>query len=291
MVKKMTWDLCYVAALSPCGDNTFTSFLSSLELRTDLEIEDPIFVKEGESAMIPKILCSPSTSPIAKQLGVYDPLELLARVRDIFHSEGLLFSAVSGEEASSRVRDYRNELGLNVLTGQRVHVSVGGFAGPESQMIQAAGILSGEALLEYITTKYGVGQDGEIQRKSYLPVIGVGAVILDKLGRILLMDRTEETYPGWFIPVGNIKQDPIDTIKSELKEELGIDASIKGEIYRRLHHGGKFEEVVYLADIGEQYAMNIEPNMCRDIRYFSAEEIRPDMRREIYYLAKYASTL
>ncbi|MCM2325031.1 MAG: NUDIX hydrolase [Candidatus Woesearchaeota archaeon] len=285
----MNWDMCYIAAMNPSGETRFADFLKRLDV-TGLHIWPVEFLPDATASMIPKIACSPTTSPIAAKTNEFNPYALTRKIQQYFGSDGLITAIIDGDDATNAVRSLRDGLGYNTLDGQRIHVSVGGFYGPEADIMYAGKILKGERLIGYITGNFAL-IDENIIRINTLPIIGVGAVILDSRDRILLMERTEKRYNGWFIPTGNIQDNPEQTVISEMYEELGVKASIKRTLKTCLNQTGEYEQTIFQVDIGNQVPHNREIEKCRGLRYFSSDEImRLDspFAKEIYLMHRAA---
>jgi 8-oxo-dGTP diphosphatase len=72
----------------------------------------------------------------------------------------------------------------------------------------------------------------KISNKKQIQVVGVGGLILNKEGEILLTKRIELAFSQWNgkwgIPGGNVEfgENPDATLHRELKEELGIEVKI-----------------------------------------------------------------
>lgn len=72
----------------------------------------------------------------------------------------------------------------------------------------------------------------KIYKKNKIQIIGVGGLILNKKGEILLTKRIEPLFPQWNgkwgIPGGQVEfgENPTEALHRELKEELGIEVKI-----------------------------------------------------------------
>ncbi|MCC6030919.1 MAG: NUDIX hydrolase [Desulfurococcales archaeon] len=67
--------------------------------------------------------------------------------------------------------------------------------------------------------------------RSCLPKVGVGCIVFDEIGRILLIKRLYPPGRGrWSIPGGHVEkgEDVLEAAKRELYEETGIDADPVG---------------------------------------------------------------
>jgi len=110
--------------------------------------------------------------------------------------------------------------------------------------------------------------------------VGVGAVILDKGKRILLLRRTSKTrnnHNKWAIPGGGVEfgEDRSVALKREIKEELGCDLIILNEIWT-IDHATEEQRWVathYLCNPKGQIE-NREPEKHDMIQYFSYEEAK-----------------
>ncbi len=66
------------------------------------------------------------------------------------------------------------------------------------------------------------------------PIVGVGVVIFNKKGEILLIQRNKPPFKGFMsIPGGKVElgESLKDAVKREVKEECGIDVEVKDLIY------------------------------------------------------------
>src|ERR1700722_5920571 len=85
------------------------------------------------------------------------------------------------------------------------------------------------------------------------PLVGVGALIHDEQGRVLLIKRKFEPNKGrWSLPGGLLEtgEDPEDAARREVREELGLEAKVEGllqvanEVIRDDLGRGKFHFVL-----------------------------------------------
>jgi len=102
--------------------------------------------------------------------------------------------------------------------------------------------------------------------------IGVGALIFNERGGILLMRRTNEPtiYKNcWFIPCGKVKNDetPRKAIKRELKEELSVEVEILKEIYNKKDSKNVLY-IGFLCKLKKGVLTNLEPKKCSGFKYF-----------------------
>jgi len=77
-----------------------------------------------------------------------------------------------------------------------------------------------------------VKMNKKITIKKKIQVVGVGGLILNKKGKILLTKRIEPIFPQWNgkwgIPGGHVEfgESPEETLHRELKEELGVEVRV-----------------------------------------------------------------
>lgn len=107
--------------------------------------------------------------------------------------------------------------------------------------------------------------------------LGVGALIFDKKGRILLQYRTKfcEFYPDcWFLPCGKAEDNegPIEAIIREVKEETSLEIEVVREVYNKLNEKG-IQKIAYECKILKGSAKNMEPHKFKDIRYFPLDNL------------------
>jgi len=113
--------------------------------------------------------------------------------------------------------------------------------------------------------------------------VGVGAVIVNDKNKILLSKRGKDAknekgkweYPGGSVEFGDTLR---DTIKREIKEELGVEI----ELFEQLPSIDHFipEENqhwitnAFIARIVKGVPQILEPDKCEEISWFSLEEIK-----------------
>ncbi|KGX84151.1 NUDIX hydrolase [Pontibacillus marinus] len=130
--------------------------------------------------------------------------------------------------------------------------------------------------MEYIKWLRGkVGQD-------YVILNFAGAIIQDKLGRLLLQKRGDNHqwgFPGGCIEIGESAE---ETVIREVKEETGFDININGMIgvYSKYFHeypnGDKAQTICVFFDcslIGGE--MKIDQSETLELEFFDIEQIPP----------------
>lgn len=105
----------------------------------------------------------------------------------------------------------------------------------------------------------------------------VGALIFDKEGRILLMQRTDNSkfYKDcWLPPCGKVEEGESDSdaLVREVMEETSMLVKVGKEVYSRINRNG-IKEVVYLCEVNDGAPKIMEPNKCISMGYFSAEAL------------------
>ena len=128
-----------------------------------------------------------------------------------------------------------------------------------------------------------------------LPKMGVGALIFDSAGKILLQYRLQtDFYPNcWFIPCGRTERGeiPTDTIVREVREETSLDVEVVREVYNRKNEKG-IPEIAYECRILSGTPKNMEPYNFRELRYFSLDSLPKDMgKRTLEIVEQYKKSL
>ncbi|WP_313802313.1 NUDIX domain-containing protein [Cytobacillus sp.] len=129
--------------------------------------------------------------------------------------------------------------------------------------------------------------------KEKLPMVGVGAVILDENNRILLVLRKKKPEAGcWSLPGGKV--DYMETIEDavirEIKEELGIDIEIS-RLLCVTNHIIQAEDTHYVAPtfivrITNGQVINNEPHAIEEIQWFPIDEMPDNITMTTDYALK-----
>ncbi|GAB4439216.1 MAG: NUDIX hydrolase [Anaerolineae bacterium] len=82
--------------------------------------------------------------------------------------------------------------------------------------------------------------------------VAVGALILDRAGRVLLTQRAGEPFAGWWdVPGGFLEagEHPADGLRREMREELGIEVEIVHFLghFMDAYQGEDVLNIVYIA--------------------------------------------
>jgi 8-oxo-dGTP diphosphatase len=121
---------------------------------------------------------------------------------------------------------------------------------------------------------------GVVGMDRQVPRIGVGAVIVDEAGRILLVLRKRQPEAGkWSIPGGKVElfERLEETAVREIREEVGLTI----EVDRLLclaqtldeEAGVHWVSPIYLARVIGGEARNLEPEAQADVRWFALHEL------------------
>lgn len=107
-------------------------------------------------------------------------------------------------------------------------------------------------------------------------VKGVGAVIKNSSGKVLLSYRKPDTLYGdcWFIPCGTVEknENPKEAIARETEEELGVVVDVGKKLSERMNRDG-FIEIVYLCKIIKGTPKNKDPEEVSEIKYFPLKKL------------------
>jgi len=105
----------------------------------------------------------------------------------------------------------------------------------------------------------------------------VAAGLIVRENQLLICQRTKhQPMPlKWEFPGGKIEygEQPIDALRRELEEELGIDAKIGDEVARIKHtyrNGGAIELRFFVI---REYAGDIENRIFKDVRWVDRSEL------------------
>jgi len=125
------------------------------------------------------------------------------------------------------------------------------------------------------------------------PKVGVGAIILDKANKILLVLRKKAPKAGsWSLPGGKV--DYMETIENaiirEIKEELGVDIEIT-HLVCVTNHILHSEDVHYVAPtfavhITNGEVENRDPHALEKVQWFSINEIPENITMTTEYALK-----
>lgn len=86
------------------------------------------------------------------------------------------------------------------------------------------------------------------------PVLGVGAVIVDDDGRLLVVERANEPAAGrWTLPGGKVEPDEriVEAIAREVREETGLEVTV-GDllgVHEAIWDGGHYVIVDHRAEV------------------------------------------
>ena len=105
----------------------------------------------------------------------------------------------------------------------------------------------------------------------------VAAGLIVREGKLLICQRTKhQPMPlKWEFPGGKIEhgEQPIDALRRELEEELGIHAKVGDELVRVRHtyrNGGAIELRFFLVP---EYAGELENRIFKDVRWVEPQEL------------------
>jgi len=105
----------------------------------------------------------------------------------------------------------------------------------------------------------------------------VVAALIVKDGKFLVCQRTRhQTMPlKWEFPGGKIEEgeQPVDALRRELEEELGIDAKIGDEVTRMRHEYPNRSVVELRFFVVREYAGELENRIFQDMRWAQPTEL------------------
>jgi len=109
--------------------------------------------------------------------------------------------------------------------------------------------------------------DFEKADREVLPHLSVACIIINKKGEILIIRRSKDNYlfPGYYsIPAGHLDygKTPLDQVKQEVKEEVGIEVDEVKRIFEDqffIDNYGHFV-YVYLCKLDSDPKLNISPD-------------------------------
>jgi ADP-ribose pyrophosphatase len=116
--------------------------------------------------------------------------------------------------------------------------------------------------------------------KASQPRVGVGVLLVDASGRVLLTLRNRAPEAGCWSIVGG-KLDFLETLEEcavrEVREEVGVEVSIESLLCVTDHclpaEGQHWVSPAYLAQIREGQAANREPDKTEAVQWFAISEL------------------
>jgi 8-oxo-dGTP diphosphatase len=119
---------------------------------------------------------------------------------------------------------------------------------------------------------------------SMHPRVGVGVLLVDDSGRVLLTLRNRPPEAGHWSIVGG-KLDFLETLEQcavrETLEEVGINIAIDSLLcvtdHRLPSEGQHWVSPAYLARLLSGEAKNCEPDKTREVRWFPPNELPPNL--------------
>lgn len=110
--------------------------------------------------------------------------------------------------------------------------------------------------------------------------MGVGAVVADGKGRVLMLRRAKsrEHAPGkWEFIGGEVEEgeSPEEAVKREVCEEVGLEVEVVKELGRYEHEGkgGVWLGVLYACRAVGGKVRNAEPEKCSEVRWVRWDEV------------------
>lgn len=135
----------------------------------------------------------------------------------------------------------------------------------------------------------------------FQPRVGVGVLLTDHQGRVLLTLRKRPPEAGCWSIVGG-KVDFLETLEQcairEAREEVGVEISLRSLLCVTDHclpgENQHWVSPAYLGEIRTGEATNCEPSTTREVRWFSLKELPPNLtmtaRNAINAFAQQVST-
>jgi 8-oxo-dGTP diphosphatase len=120
--------------------------------------------------------------------------------------------------------------------------------------------------------------------EAHLPKVGVGVLLVDESGRVLLTLRDRPPEAGHWSIVGG-KLDFLETLEQcavrETLEEVGVNIAIDSLLCVTDHclpaEGQHWVSPAYLARILGGEAKNREPRKTREVRWFPSDHLPPNL--------------
>jgi mutator protein MutT len=118
--------------------------------------------------------------------------------------------------------------------------------------------------------------------------VTAGAIIFNEAGDVLLLKHFFRAGSGWGLPGGFLKpgEQPLDALRRELKEEIGLDIHAVEIFWARSFKQPRQIEIVYLAKAaGHGEARSIE---VERVAWFSIDQLPEGLPRDQKLLVKRA---
>ncbi len=119
---------------------------------------------------------------------------------------------------------------------------------------------------------------------TFHPRVGVGVLLIDEHGRVLLTLRKLPPEAGCWSIVGG-KLDYLETLQDcavrETREEVGLDVSMEALLCVTDHllpqEGQHWVSPAYLGRVESGRAKNCEPSKTRKVRWFPLDQLPPNL--------------
>lgn len=120
--------------------------------------------------------------------------------------------------------------------------------------------------------------------EAFHPRVGVGVLLIDEQGRVLLTLRNRPPEAGCWSIVGG-KVDFLETLEQcairEAREEVGLEISLRSLLCVTDHclpgENQHWVSPAYLGQILSGKATNCEPSKTREVRWFSLDQLPPNL--------------